>query len=120
MDERASVVSQRVLAVIGALLAVLTVSLIWIGPVASQSSPGTWTLKAPLPAPRAEVVAAVLDGKLHAVGGAVGGNAGPYHDVSDPAADPWLPRAPLPEARDHLGVAVADGKIYAFGGFAAS
>ena len=48
---------------------------------------GTWTLKAPLPAARAEVAAVALDGKLHALGGAVSGTAGPYHDEYDPATD---------------------------------
>ena len=74
-------------------------------------------MKAPLPAPRAEVAAVALDGKLHALGGSVNGTAGPYHDEYDPATDTWRARAPLPEGRDHLGVAAAGGKIYAFGGF---
>ncbi|MGB6445408.1 MAG: kelch repeat-containing protein, partial [Xanthobacteraceae bacterium] len=54
---------------------------------------GTWTFKAPLPAPRAEVAAVALDGKLHALGGAVSGAAGPYHDVYDPMTDSWQPGA---------------------------
>ena len=77
-------------------------------------------MKAPLPATRAEVAAAALDGKLHAIGGAVNGTAGPYHDEYDPAADKWRARGLLPEGRDHMGVAAAGGKIYAFGGFVAS
>ena len=88
--------------------------------VSAQTAPGTWTMKAPLPAIRAEVAAVALDGKLHAIGGAVNGTAGPYHDEYDPATNTWRARAPLPEGRDHLGVAVAGGKIYAFGGFVGS
>jgi hypothetical protein len=79
--------------------------------VVAQSGGGAWTMKAPLPARRAEVAAAALDGKLHAVGGSVAGTAGTYHDEYDPATDAWRQRAPLLEARDHLGVAVAGGKI---------
>ena len=76
-------------------------------------------MKAPLPAPRAEVAAAAYGGKLHAIGGAVNGVAGPYHDEYT-HDDTWRPRAPLPEGRDHLGVAVAGDRIYAFGGFVGS
>src|SRR5271154_6273187 len=46
---------------------------------------GTWTFKASLPAPRAEVAGGAFDGKRHAWGGAVGAPPGPYHDVYDPA-----------------------------------
>ena len=119
MAEKAAVALQRVAAIVTVLLgAVWSLSL--IATVNGQSPPGTWTMKAPLPAPRAEVAAAAFDGKLHAIGGSVSGTAGPYHDEYDPATDSWRPRAPLPEGRDHLGVAVAAGKIYAFGGFVGS
>src|ERR1700742_2676811 len=83
----------------------------------AEPAPGTWTMKTPLPAVRAEVAAVALDGKLHAIGGAVNGVAGPYHDEYDPATDTWRPLAPLPEGRDHVALAVSGGKIFAFGGF---
>jgi hypothetical protein len=65
-------------------------------PLYGEGGPGEWTLKTPLPAIRAEVAAAALDGKLHAVGGALNGVAGTYHDEYDPATDSWRPRAALP------------------------
>ncbi len=102
-----------------ALLAVLLPALA-MPAIGETAGGGTWTFKAPLPAPRAEVAVVALDGKLHALGGAVGGTAGPYHDVYDPATDRWQPGTPLPAGRDHLGVAAAGGKIYAFGGFVGS
>ena len=79
-----------------------------IAPVNGQSptAPGTWTMKAPLPAPRAEVAAVASTASCMRIGGSVNGTAGPYHDEYDPATDSWRPRAPLPEGRDHLGVAV--------------
>ena len=119
MAEKTSVTSQRILA-IGTVLLAAAWSLGLIATVSGQSPPGSWTMKAPLPAPRAEVAAVAFDGKLHAIGGSVSGTAGPYHDEYDPAADSWRVRAPLPEGRDHLGVAAAAGKIYAFGGFVGS
>jgi len=64
------------------------------------------------------VAAAALNGRLHALGGSLGGSAGSYHDEYDPTTNQWHPEAPLPGPRDHLAVAVANGKIYAFGGFA--
>src|SRR5215471_4092897 len=72
-----------------------------------QTLQGTWTMKSPLPAVRAEVAAVALDGKLHALGGSLDGKAGSYHDEYDPATDRWLPSAPLPGPRDHLAVAAA-------------
>jgi N-acetylneuraminic acid mutarotase len=75
-------------------------------------------MKSPLSSKRAEVAAVALDGKLHALGGAVDRKSVPDHDEYDPVADAWRMRAQLPEARDHLAVTSAYGKIYAFGGFA--
>src|SRR5690348_425491 len=106
MKKKGAVMRSRALAV-GVLLAgVATTSM------ACAQDAGSWTLKTPLPAIRAEVSAAVVGDKLHAVGGATKGVAGPYHDEYDPATDRWRPRAPMPEGRDHLGVTVLNGKIY--------
>jgi N-acetylneuraminic acid mutarotase len=107
-------------------LAIAMCSLITVDSVSSQTPPGnapetssgSWMMKSPLPAVRAEVAAVALNGKLHALGGSFGGSAGPYHDAYDPATDQWRPAAPLPAPRDHLAVAAAAGKIYALGGFA--
>jgi Kelch motif/Galactose oxidase, central domain len=87
-------------------------------PLNSQTLPGTWAMKSPLPMSRAEVAALALDGRLHALGGVIDGRSASQHDEYDPATDAWRMRAPLPEPRDHLAVAGANGKIYAFGGFA--
>ena len=91
-----------------------------LAPAQSQSQPGTWTQKAPMPAVRGEVAAAAAGDRLFALGGGVAGKAVPRNEEYDPATDRWRPRAPLPQARDHLGVAVLNGKIYAFGGFTSS
>jgi N-acetylneuraminic acid mutarotase len=119
--------SQRAAVIGAALLAAVAWILTSAAPVSGQSPPadgnGTWTMKAPLPAARAEVAAAALDGKLHVIGGwekgTAGLSAGPYHDEYDPATDTWRARAPLPEGRDHVALAIAGGKLYAFGGFVA-
>src|ERR1700682_4003296 len=99
---KTTVVSRRILA-IGTVLLAAVWSLGLVATVSGQSPPGSlpgnWTMKAPLPAPRAEVAAVAFDGKLHAIGGSVRGNAGPYHEEYDPATDSWRPRAPLPAGR---------------------
>ena len=74
-----------------------------------------WTPRAPLPTPRYSLGAAVVDGKVYAVGGL---DSGPLATVEmyDPATDTWTPRAAMPTPRFDLGVAALDGKVYAVGG----
>src|SRR5882757_7970263 len=100
----------------GVALGVLLVGLSAGSPAQAQSA-GTWTAKAPMPALRGEVAAAVFQNKLYAIGGNVAGNAVPRNEEYDPATDRWRARAPMPLGRDHLGVALVNGKIYTFGGF---
>lgn len=91
----------------------------------------TWREAAPMLTPRGALALAVLDGKIHAIGGNAAGGAGlrPHehgvpeadnsvgtHEVYDPAADTWTRLAPLPTPRNHLGAAVIDGKIHVVGG----
>src|SRR5262249_56590423 len=78
----------------------------------SQTPPGTWTQKAPMPAVRGEVAAAAIGDKLFALGGGVAGKAVARTEEYDPASDRWRERASLPQPRDHLGVALLDGKSY--------
>lgn len=84
-------------------------------PVRGQE--GSWTQKTSMPGLRGEAAAAVVDGKIYAIGGNVAGKAIERIEAYDPASDRWTPRAPLPEPRDHMAVTVLGGKIYAFGGF---
>ena len=74
MSENSFAASQRALVTAGAFLTVVA-CMTSIAPAHGQSppAPGTWSMKAPLPAPRAEVSAVALDGKLHALGGSVNG-----------------------------------------------
>jgi hypothetical protein len=43
---------------------------------AYAQSPGSWTMKAPIPTPRNEVALAAVAGKIHVIGGGVAGVAG--------------------------------------------
>src|SRR5258708_22640200 len=68
-------------------------------------------------ASRASVGVALLDGKVHAIGGRTpDGKTLATHEVYDPATDTWSDAAPLPQARDHMTVIAADGKLHAIGG----
>src|SRR5262249_62016120 len=55
----------------------------------SQTPPGTWTQKAPMPAVRGEVAAAAVGDKLFALGGGGAGKAVPRNEEYDPATDRW-------------------------------
>src|SRR5438445_12673504 len=110
--------SVLVLATVSMIVVPLALAL--ADPARSQTNPGAWTQKAPMPAVRGEVAAAAVGDKLFALGGGVAGKAVARNEEYDPASDRWRERAPLPQPRDHLGVAAHDGKIYTFGGFTSS
>ena len=80
-----------------------------------------WQKIASLPRPCGAVACVGLDGRLHAIGGAIG-DTGPskksvdWHLSYDPKADRWETRAPLPTARDHTGTLVVGGLIHVVGG----
>lgn len=83
----------------------------------------SWSTAAPAPTARNSAAGAVLDGRLHVVGGrTVNGGNTPVHEAYDPETDRWDTRAPLPvpEAGPHgaggLALAELNGALYAFGG----
>lgn len=69
-----------------------------------------------MPSRRGGLASAVLDGKIHTVGGETRSSVFANHEVYDPAADRWITAAPLPTARHGLGAAALNGKIYVIGG----
>jgi len=76
-----------------------------------------WRTRAPLPTARKGLAAAVVGGRLWALGGEDNTQASlDTVEVYDPVTDTWSIAAPMPTARSHLACAVAQGKIYAVGG----
>ncbi|MCA1669100.1 MAG: hypothetical protein LC793_17235 [Thermomicrobia bacterium] len=75
-----------------------------------------WATKAPLPAARANLAVAVLDGKIYAVGGERDGVPVATASVYDPVTDAWSALPPLPDGRTDLAAAGAGGKLYVLGG----
>lgn len=70
-----------------------------------------------MPTARAAGGAAVVEGRIHVVGGSLSDAANtPVHEAYDPATDTWQTLAPIPTARDHLAVVAMDGRTLALGG----
>lgn len=78
---------------------------------------GQWREAAPCLTARNSAAGAVIDGRLHIVGGrsVAGGNTA-AHEVYDPTEDRWRTAAPIPQAQGGLAAAEAGGKLFAFGG----
>lgn len=79
-----------------------------------------WDRIAPMPRPRGAGALAVVDGKVHHIGGASNpeserASVG-WHEVYDPQTDRWERRKALPGARDHAGVVVHNNLIHIIGG----
>jgi hypothetical protein len=67
--------------------------------------------------PRGAAGAAVVDGKIHVIGGrGPDGAVVAAHEVFDVHSGTWSKAAPLPKARDHLVVIAVAGKIHVIGG----
>jgi len=76
----------------------------------------TWTNAAPLPAPRGGHAAAVLDGKIHVVGGGNSRSTIADHSVYDPATNQWRDAAPLPRPEGSPALVAFRHELYAIGG----
>ncbi|MCG2725771.1 MAG: Ig-like domain repeat protein, partial [Elusimicrobia bacterium] len=64
------------------------------------------------------LAAAVVGGKLYAIGG-IGGTI-KENEEYDPAANTWVTKVAMPTARYALSAAAVDGKLYAIGGYSGS
>lgn len=97
----------------------------WIASCLALALPATiaatpWEPAAPSPVPRFEGAAAVVGGRLYAIGGfGAGGNlpAQANVDAYDPATDAWTARAPMPRAVTHVQAAVVGTRVFLGGGF---
>ena len=76
----------------------------------------SWSLAAPLPAPRGGEAAAVLKGKIHVIGGGNSESTIADHSVYDPQTNTWSSAAPLPVAEGSPAAVVLGGKLWSIGG----
>ncbi len=88
------------------------------GTYAGWRSGDGWTTKAVMPTARYNLAAAVVGGKLYAVGGYnTGAAATTLNEEYDPAANSWATKSAMPTARTLLAAAAAGGKLYALAGY---
>jgi N-acetylneuraminic acid mutarotase len=80
-----------------------------------------WTAGAPMPTPRTEVTAAVLNNDIYVIGGFdESGQVTDIVEVYTSANNTWsTAAAPLPEPLHHTAAASYNGKIYVVGGYTA-
>lgn len=77
---------------------------------------GVWSQVASLPSARGGHAAAVLDGKIHVVGGGNALSTIADHSVYDPATDTWSELAPLPRAEGSPAAVVYQDALWVIGG----
>jgi N-acetylneuraminic acid mutarotase len=79
-----------------------------------------WTAAAPMPTPRTEVAATILENEIYVIGGFDEyGQVTDIVEVYSTANNSWTKAAPLPEPLHHTAAASYDGKIYVVGGYTA-
>jgi N-acetylneuraminic acid mutarotase len=75
-----------------------------------------WTEAAALPAPRGGHAAAVVNGRIHIIGGGNSVSTIDDHHVYDPKANIWSARAKLPRSMGSPAAVVAGGRLVSIGG----
>src|SRR5918999_269193 len=99
--------------------------LVFIFPISVAQTTTTtesfWTAGAPMPTPRTEVTAAVLEEDIYVIGGFDEfGQVTDIVEVYNIANNTWSnAAAPLPEPLHHTAAASYNGKIYVVGGYTA-
>jgi len=76
----------------------------------------TWSTKASMSVPRAELGVGVVNGKIYAIGG-YNSSAVNVVEEYDPNTNTWLTKAPMPTTRSLICVGVINNKIYVVGGW---
>ena len=76
----------------------------------------TWSTAASLAEPRGGHAAAVLDGKIHIIGGGNSRSTLANHSEYDPATDRWTERAPLSRSKGSPALVSYNHQLYSIGG----
>jgi N-acetylneuraminic acid mutarotase len=78
----------------------------------------SWETKNPMPLPRAQLQANVVDDKIYLMGGRTGGKNSTValNQVYDPLNESWITKAPMPYPVIKFASATAENKIYVIGG----
>jgi len=78
---------------------------------------GKWITKAPMPTPRTEVTASLLDGQIYVIGGFEKSGESSLVETYNIKDGRWNKVSSLPIRLHHAGSAVANGKLYVVGGY---
>jgi N-acetylneuraminic acid mutarotase len=89
--------------------AVLVVALVAL-PASADCPAGRWVTLAPLNAPRQELAAVELDGRIYAIGG-LGGRSN-ANEIYDTATNAWSFGPDLPVGTDHGWAVALNGRLY--------
>lgn len=92
------------------------ISMIFLFTEIKITSAQQWDTLAPIPEEFTFPVVAVVDGKIHIMGGGGTGGATDHHFAYDPATDTWEPAASVPYLAQQPAGAAVNGKIHYFGG----
>jgi N-acetylneuraminic acid mutarotase len=76
----------------------------------------SWTPMGSMPTARVGLGAAVVDGKIYAVGGHTGNERTGANEVYDPTSDTWNTKTQMPTPRTGFAIAAYQNKIYCIGG----
>jgi N-acetylneuraminic acid mutarotase len=78
----------------------------------------TWEIKPPMPTPRSQFQANVVNGKIYLIGGRTSGQYSTVslNEVYDPETGSWTTKAPMPYPVVSYASAAVENKIYVFGG----
>jgi N-acetylneuraminic acid mutarotase len=74
-----------------------------------------WEPRSAMPTARGALAVAVLNNRIHALGGTSDGVTS-AHEVYDPATNRWTRANAMPTARDHLAAVAFQGRVWALGG----
>jgi Kelch motif. len=76
----------------------------------------SWTIKAPMSAPRNHIAGGVIDGKFYVAGGRISFSSPPTAalEVYNPQTNTWSTRAPMPTARAGIAAAVVNNELWVF------
>jgi peroxiredoxin/N-acetylneuraminic acid mutarotase len=100
-----------------AILAVVSIGLIFATSGMAQVPTSPWKKGAPFPEPDEELYSVAASGKMYVIGGWGEGKARGINYEYDPATDKWTKKKSMPRPAHHAALAAYNGKIYVFGGF---
>jgi N-acetylneuraminic acid mutarotase len=86
-------------------------------PSFATAAANTWTTRAPMRTPRAELKATAVNGIIYAIGGKdVARALRRTVEAYDPATNTWTLKAALPEAMEPTGATTLNNRVYVAGG----